>query len=111
MPERLSSRPMGYGGGDDPPGYDGDGVPRRLDPEAEGARMGFAGRMSYGDYLRLDQLLSAQHPLTAEHDEMLFVIQHHVSELWMKLALHELGAARREIAADRLRPAFKMLTR
>ena len=112
MPERLSSCPMGYGAeGEDAPGYDGDGVPRRYDPGAEGARMAFDGRMSYGDYLHLDQLLSAQHPLTDQHDEMLFVIQHHVSELWMKLALHELGAARAAIADDRLRPAFKMLTR
>ncbi len=112
MPERISSCPMGYAGDEaDAPGYDGDGVPRRYDPAAEGAQMGFAGRMSYGDYLHLDQVLSAQHPLSDAHDEMLFVIQHQTSELWMKLALHELGAARREIAADRLRPAFKMLTR
>ena len=95
----------------DTPGYDGDGVPRRSDPSAEGAQMGFAGRMSYGDYLHLDPVLSAQHPLSDAHDEMLFIIQHQTSELWMKLALHEIGAARRAIAADELRMAFKMLSR
>ncbi|MDN5746930.1 MAG: tryptophan 2,3-dioxygenase family protein, partial [Pseudonocardia sp.] len=61
--------------------------------------------------LHLDQVLSAQHPLSDAHDEMLFIIQHQTSELWMRLALHELGAAREAIAADRLRLAFKMLTR
>ena len=67
--------------------------------------------MSYGDYLHLDALLSAQHPISDAHDEMLFVVQHQVSELWMRLALHELGAARCLIAAGDLRPAFKMLAR
>ncbi|MFN3275198.1 MAG: tryptophan 2,3-dioxygenase [Paracoccus sp. (in: a-proteobacteria)] len=81
------------------------------DPSAEGARMSFDGRMSYGDYLGLDRLLAAQHPLSDAHDEMLFIIQHQTSELWMKLALHELGAARDLIATGHLRPAFKMLTR
>ncbi len=71
----------------------------------------FEGRMSYGDYLGLDAILTAQHPITAEHDEMLFIIQHQTTELWMRLALHELAAARAAIAADELRPAFKMLTR
>ena len=81
------------------------------DPEAEGARMSFKGRMAYGDYLGLGDVLNAQHPLSAEHDEMLFIIQHQTSELWMKLALHEMAAARRAIAAGDLQPAFKMLTR
>jgi tryptophan 2,3-dioxygenase len=71
----------------------------------------FRARMSYGDYLRLDLILSAQAPLTDAHDEMLFVIQHQTSELWMRLALHELGAARARIAADDLAPAMKMLAR
>lgn len=71
----------------------------------------FRARMSYGDYLRLDLILSAQAPLTEEHDEMLFVIQHQTSELWMRLALHELRAARARIAADDLAPAMKMLAR
>jgi tryptophan 2,3-dioxygenase len=81
------------------------------DPAKEGARMSFRDRMSYGDYLGLDQILTAQHPLSGAHDEMLFIIQHQTSELWLKLALHELGAARDRIAAGDLRPAFKMLSR
>ncbi len=81
------------------------------DPAEEGAEMRFDGRMSYSDYLGLDSVLSAQHPLSDAHDEMLFIVQHQTSELWMKLALHELNAAREAIIADRLQPAFKMLTR
>lgn len=81
------------------------------DPTREGAQMSFDGRMSYGDYLALDAILTAQKPLSQAHDELLFIIQHQTSELWMKLALHELGAARDAIAADRLQPAFKMLAR
>jgi len=67
--------------------------------------------MSYGDYLRMDAILTAQHPLSDAHDEMLFIIQHQTSELWMRLALHEIEAARNMIASGDLRPAFKMLTR
>jgi tryptophan 2,3-dioxygenase len=67
--------------------------------------------MSYADYLHLEAVLQAQHPLTGAHDEMLFIIQHHTSELWMRLAIHEIAAARKAIAAGLLRPAFKMLTR
>ncbi|MEM7301336.1 MAG: tryptophan 2,3-dioxygenase family protein [Pseudomonadota bacterium] len=70
-----------------------------------------AKNMNYGDYLRLDAVLNAQHPLSDAHDEMLFIIQHQTSELWMRLALHEIGAARSRIAAGQLQPAFKMLTR
>ena len=81
------------------------------DPAREGAQMAFDGRMSYGDYLRIDQILTAQHTLTPAHDELLFIIQHQTSELWMKLALHEIGAARDEIRAGRLRPSFKLLAR
>lgn len=80
-------------------------------PYPEGAQMSFAGRMSYGDYLSLDGLLNAQHPLSTAHDELLFIIQHQTSELWLKLALHEMQAAAEAIAADRLDVAFKMLTR
>lgn len=69
------------------------------------------GSVSYGDYLRLDQLLDAQQPRSDVHDEMLFIVQHQTSELWMKLALHELRAARGRIRADDLPPAFKMLAR
>ena len=81
------------------------------DPAKDGAQMSFDGRMSYGDYLQIDRILTAQAPLSPAHDEMLFIIQHQTSELWMKLALHELDAARRMIAADRTQEAFKMLAR
>ncbi len=69
------------------------------------------GRMSYGDYLGLDALLSAQRPLTDKHDEHLFIIIHQVQELWLKLAAHEIEAAIASIRADRLPPAFKALAR
>ena len=82
-----------------------------FNPSADGAEMSFDGRMSYGDYLRMDAILGAQHLLTGAHDELLFIIQHQTSELWMRLALHELDAARGMIAADRAREAFKMLSR
>ena len=77
----------------------------------EGARLDFSGTMSYGDYLHLDQILSAQHPLSPAHDEMLFIVQHQTSELWMKLLVHELHAAMQRIRQDELAPAFKMLAR
>ncbi|WP_395005254.1 tryptophan 2,3-dioxygenase [Cypionkella sp.] len=80
-------------------------------PAKDGAQMSFDGRMSYGDYLQIDKILDAQQQLTPAHDEMLFIIQHQTSELWMKLALHELGAARSAIAAGRVPQAFKMLSR
>jgi tryptophan 2,3-dioxygenase len=76
-----------------------------------GAKLDFSADMSYGDYLKLDQVLEAQHPLSPAHDEMLFIVQHQTSELWMKLMLHELGAAIGGIARDELAPAFKMLAR
>ena len=66
---------------------------------------------SYGSYLRLDDILGAQTPSTDAHDELLFIIQHQTSELWMKLAIHEIEAARDAIRADKLQPAFKMLAR
>ena len=77
----------------------------------EGAQLDFSRDMSYGDYLHLDQVLNAQHPLSPDHNEMLFIVQHQTSELWMKLMLHELRAAVAAIAADQLPPAFKMLAR
>ena len=77
----------------------------------EGARLDFSGAMSYGDYLSLDALLSAQHPKTAEHDELLFIVQHQVTELWMKLILHEVLTATERVRAGELPPAFKMLAR
>lgn len=77
----------------------------------ENAQLDFRKDMTYGDYLQLDALLSAQHPLSPEHNEMLFIIQHQTSELWMKLMLHELRAAIDHVRHDRLQPAFKMLAR
>ncbi|HET7615305.1 MAG TPA: tryptophan 2,3-dioxygenase [Bacillales bacterium] len=71
----------------------------------------FRERMTYGDYLDLDRLLSCQNRISGHHDEMLFIIIHQVSELWMKLILHELGAAIEAIQKDDLSAAFKMLSR
>ena len=81
------------------------------DPGLEGASMNFDGRMSYGDYLRLDAILNNQQPLSSAHDEMLFIIQHQTSELWMRLGIHELTAARAAIRNDTVQPAMKMLAR
>lgn len=77
----------------------------------DGAQLDFSKDMSYGDYLHLDEILNAQHPLSPSHDEMLFIVQHQTSELWMKLLLHELTAAVKCVAADDLGSAFKMLAR
>lgn len=70
-------------------------------------------RMTYGSYLDLDRLLSAQHPVSQpeHHDEMLFIIQHQTTELWLKLVQHELGTARDRLAADDLRSALKHIAR
>jgi tryptophan 2,3-dioxygenase len=67
--------------------------------------------MSYGDYLQLDKLLDAQSPRSDAHDEMLFIIQHQTTELWMRLLLHEIDAARARLAARDFASAFKMLAR
>ncbi|MBL0419216.1 tryptophan 2,3-dioxygenase [Ramlibacter sp. AW1] len=84
-------------------------------PEAivqqEGAQLDFSGAMSYGDYLQLDQVLTAQRPLSPAHDEMLFIVQHQTSELWMKLMLHELRAAVAAVSEDRMPQAFKVMAR
>ena len=77
----------------------------------EGAQLDFTSDMSYGDYLHLDEVLAAQHPLSPDHNEMLFIVQHQTSELWMKLMLHELRAATACVADDELATAFKMLAR
>ena len=77
----------------------------------EGAKLDFSRDMSYGDYLQLDAVLTAQKPLSPDHNEMLFIVQHQTSELWMKLMLHELSAAVACIARDELGSAFKMLAR
>ena len=70
-----------------------------------------AAETSYGGYLGLERLLSAQQPRSSHHDEMLFIIQHQTSELWMKLMIHELAAAIAHVQADRLAPCFKILAR
>ena len=82
-------------------------------PVEAGVRRDFRQAMSYGDYLRLDLVLSAQQPLSdpPRHDELLFIIQHQTSELWLKLMLHELRETRRLIADDDLNPALKCLAR
>ena len=81
------------------------------DPATEGAETDFRSKMSYADYLGLDQVLGAQHPLTQSPDELLFIIQHQTSELWMKLAISEIGSAMAAIARDEPQQAFKMLAR
>ena len=88
----------------------GSGKPEDI-VHAEGAKLDFSRAMSYGDYLQLDRILSAQKPLSPDHNEMLFIIQHQTSELWMKLMLHELNAAIACVARDQLGSAFKMLAR
>jgi tryptophan 2,3-dioxygenase len=75
------------------------------------AQLDFSESMSYGDYLSLDKILSAQHPRSPDHNELLFIIQHQTSELWMKLALAELRAALASVHRNELPPAFKMLAR
>lgn len=81
------------------------------DPQAVGIATAVAAPMAYADYLHLDQVLSAQSLLSDSPDELLFIIQHQTSELWMKLAIHEVDSARMAIAKDRVEPAFKMLSR
>jgi tryptophan 2,3-dioxygenase len=73
----------------------------------------FKVNLSYGRYLHLDEILNAQHPVSvpAHHDELLFILQHQTSELWLKLVLHELRAVQQKLAADQLRPALKGLAR
>ncbi|MCV0424687.1 MAG: tryptophan 2,3-dioxygenase [Roseibium sp.] len=80
-------------------------------PATEGAEMAFADKMSYGDYLGLSRILTAQEPLSEAPDELLFIIQHQTSELWMKLMLHELDAARTAIIEDHMPQAMKLLAR
>lgn len=76
-----------------------------------GMHVDLAGRQTYGGYLKLDLLLAAQQPLTQQHDEIAFIVIHHVQELWLKLVAHELEAAITAIRADHLPPAFKSLAR
>ena len=102
--------PMGHGADPAPAAAEVDARGERIVAE-EGAQLDFESDMSYGDYLHLDQVLMAQHPLSPDHNEMLFIVQHQTSELWMKLMLHELRAAVASIAADELGAAFKMMAR
>ena len=90
---------MGEGGGGDAD-----------DPRA-GVETDFSRQMSYGDYLGLDAVLAAGRPVSAEHDETLFITIHQVQELWLKLLNHELDLAMRCLRADELRPGFKALAR
>ncbi len=83
----------------------------QVDVSDEDIHWDFDKAMSYGRYLGLDQLLDSQSPLTKEHDEMLFIIIHQVSELWMKLMLHEVEGASAHIARDEVGPALKMFAR
>ena len=82
-------------------------------PLEEGIQRDFSRQMSYGDYLKLDTLLSAQTPRSdpPQHDELLFIIQHQTTELWLKLMVHELRSARALLAADDLAPALKRMAR
>lgn len=82
-------------------------------PLEDGIVRDFKVNLSYGKYLHLDELLSAQHPVSRpeHHDELLFILQHQTSELWLKLVLHELRTVRRQLADDQLRPALKGLAR
>ena len=79
----------------------------------QGIQVDLRDRQNYGGYLQLDTLLSAQKPLSAppHHDEMLFIVQHHVSELWMKLIIHELRSATALLAADQTDSCLKILAR
>lgn len=80
-------------------------------PANEGARMSMEGALTYGEHLQLDQILNAQHLRSSAHDEMLFLIQHQTSELWFKLVIHELNAARDNLNAGHLSATSKMLVR
>ncbi|MFT4608646.1 MAG: tryptophan 2,3-dioxygenase [Urechidicola sp.] len=82
------------------------------DPEKDGAKMSWSkDDMNYGNYLRLDKILTAQQRMSGAHDEMLFIIQHQTSELWMRLAIHEIEAARSLVIEEQYRQSFKMLAR
>src|SRR4051794_27895847 len=82
-------------------------------PLEDGIVRDFKVNLSYGKYLHLDEILHAQHPVSVpeHHDELLFILQHQTSELWLKLVLHELRAVQRQLAANDLRPALKGLAR
>ena len=98
---------------DEPPGPGKPATPENLRAIEPGIVLDLKDRLTYAGYLRLDELLAAQQPRSspAHHDEMLFIIQHQTSELWMKLMIHELTAAIRHLKADDLSPCFKILAR
>ena len=98
---------------DEPPGSGKPATPENLRAIEPGIVLDLKDRLTYAGYLRLDELLAAQQPRSspAHHDEMLFIIQHQTSELWMKLMIHELTAAIRHLKADDLSPCFKILAR
>lgn len=85
--------------------------PGRIDLTGEGVHWDLGSSQSYGDYLQLAQLLSAQKTISDAHDETMFIIVHHVSELWIKLFLHELEFVRQCVVRDDLDPSFKALQR
>ncbi|WP_353192946.1 tryptophan 2,3-dioxygenase [Pandoraea pnomenusa] len=104
--------PFGHGAGDAAQEPSGAAAPTSANAtQWHDAKLDFSKSMSYGDYLSLDPILNAQHPRSTDHNEMLFIIQHQTSELWMKLALFELQAASASVHDDQLPPAFKMLAR
>lgn len=84
---------------------------RKPDDPMAGIHWDLDKSISYSQYLQLDKVLTAQKPLSGQHDEMLFIVIHQASELWIKLCLHELAATRAQICSDDLEPAFKMLSR
>jgi len=94
-----------------PPATTGVDAATQVDLSDEDVHWDLGSSLSYSDYLRLDRLLDAQRPLSAEHDEMLFIIVHQVSELWMRLVLHELHGVIECVRRDQLAPSFKMLER
>ena len=96
---------------DSPPDPAATDVATRVDLSDEAVHWDLGSSASYSEYLHLDRLLDAQHPLSTEHDEMLFIIVHQVSELWIRLMLHELQAVMACVRRDDLDPSFKMLDR
>jgi tryptophan 2,3-dioxygenase len=109
LPAPADTRPGYLGGVDESP----DDRPENRRPLEPGIEQDFSSQMSYGDYLRLDLLLAAQQPQSdpPQHDELLFIVQHQTSELWLKLLVHELRSARALLRTDDLSPALKRLAR
>jgi tryptophan 2,3-dioxygenase len=83
----------------------------RVDLSDEAIHWELGSSLSYADYLQLEKILNAQQPLSPQHDEMLFIIVHQTSELWLRLFLHELGGVMECVRRDDLDPSFKMLAR